>query len=72
MWESMAWLTPRFSVSRAVRKYTEQHYLSAATAYSLRIANQGAVRRQFVDWQHAVNWNWGSLRFEDLRGGNQG
>jgi starch phosphorylase len=67
MRESMACLTPRFSASRAVREYTEQHYLPAATAYHLRIANKGAIGRQMVDWQHAVDRNWGSLRFEDLR-----
>ena len=33
MRESMARLTPLFSASRAVREYTEQHYLPAATAY---------------------------------------
>jgi len=67
MRESMACLTPRFSASRAVREYTEQHYLPAATAYHLRIANKGAIGRQMVDWQYAVDRNWGSLRFEDLR-----
>ena len=63
----MARLTPRFSANRAVREYTEQHYLPAAAAYHLRIADQGAIGRQIVDWQHALDWNWGSLRFEDLR-----
>jgi glycogen phosphorylase len=67
MRESMACLTPRFSASRAVREYTEQRYLPAATAYHLRIANKGAIGRQMVDWQHAVDRNWGSLRFKDLR-----
>src|SRR6185503_7258318 len=32
MRESMARLTPRFSTNRAVREYTEQHYLPAADA----------------------------------------
>ena len=67
MRESMACLTPRFSASRAVREYTEQHYLPAATAYHWRIANKGAVGREMVDWQHAVGKNWGLLRFGDLR-----
>ena len=67
MRESMARLTPRFSAERTVREYTERHYLPAATAYHLRIANKGAIGRQTVDWQHAVNRNWGSLRFGDLR-----
>jgi starch phosphorylase len=67
MRESMARLTPRFSAERTVREYTERHYLLAATAYHLRIANKGAIGRQTVDWQHAVNRNWDSLRFGDLR-----
>src|SRR5208337_3432386 len=67
MRESMARLTPRFSASRAVREYTEQHYLPAAAAYRERAANKGAVGRQVVDWLHAVDRKWDSLRFGDLR-----
>ena len=67
MRESMAQLTPRFSASRAVREYTEQHYLPAATLYRERAANQGAVAKQLVDWRHAVDGKWGALRFGDLR-----
>ena len=36
MRESMARLTPRFSANRAVREYTEQHYVPAASAYRQR------------------------------------
>jgi starch phosphorylase len=43
MRESMAQLTPRFSAGRAVREYSEQHYLPAAAAYRERAANKGAV-----------------------------
>jgi starch phosphorylase len=67
MRESMAQLTPRFSADRAVREYTEQHYLPAATAYCERAANKGAIGKQVVDWRHAVDERWGSLRFGDLR-----
>ena len=66
MRESMARLTPRFSAERTVREYTEQHYLPAANDYHLRIANKGAVGKQMVDWQHAVDRNWRSLRFGDV------
>ena len=45
MRESMARLTPRFSADRAVREYTEQHYLPAATAFRSRVANKGASRQ---------------------------
>ena len=68
MRESMARLTPRFSTNRTVREYTEQHYLPAAAAYRQRVADQGALGRQVVDWQHAVDQKWGSLGFGDVRG----
>ena len=67
MRESMARLTPRFSANRTVREYTEQHYLPAAAAYHLRIANKGAIGRQMVDWQHALEQEWGRLRFGALK-----
>jgi len=67
MRESMARLTPRFSASRAVREYTEQHYLPAAAVYRDRAANKGAIGGQVVDWQHAVDRKWDSLSFGDLR-----
>jgi starch phosphorylase len=67
MRESMARLTPRFSTNRVVREYTEQHYLPAASAYRHRVADKGAVGMQIVEWQHAVDQNWGSVRFGDVR-----
>ncbi|MGA8190984.1 MAG: alpha-glucan family phosphorylase, partial [Candidatus Sulfotelmatobacter sp.] len=67
MRESMARLTPRFAADRAVREYTEQHYLPASVAYRERAANKGTIGSQMVDWQHAVDRKWGSLRFADLR-----
>ena len=67
MRESMARLTPRFSADRAVREYTEQHYLPAAAAYHLRIANKGAIGRQMVDWQHSLEQKWAALRFGEVK-----
>ncbi len=43
MRESMALLTPRFSANRAVREYTEQHYLPAARGYRKRAEKKGAA-----------------------------
>ena len=57
MRESMARLTPRFSANRTVREYTEQHYLPAAAAYRERAADKGAVGREVVEWQQAVDGN---------------
>jgi glycogen phosphorylase len=67
MRESMARLTPRFSANRAVREYTEQLYLPAATAYHLRIANKGAIGRQMVDWQHSLEQKWATLHFGEVK-----
>ena len=67
MRESMARLTPRFSANRAVREYTEQHYLPAAAAYRERAANKGAIGRQMVDWQHSLEQKWAALRFGEVK-----
>ena len=67
MRESMARLTPHFSTNRAVREYTEQHYLPAASAYRERAADKGADRRQLVDWRHALEQKWAALRFGEVK-----
>ena len=67
MRESMARLTPHFSADRAVREYTEQRYLPAATAYHERAANKGSVGRQMIDWQHSLNQKWAGLRFGEVK-----
>jgi starch phosphorylase len=67
MRESMARLTPCFSANRTVREYTEQHYLPAAAAYRERAANEGAVGRQVVDWQHRLEQTWARLHFGEVK-----
>jgi starch phosphorylase len=67
MRESMAQLTPRFSANRAVQTYTKHYYLPAATAYRDRAANNGAVAKQIVAWQHTLQDKWGTLRFGELK-----
>ncbi len=67
MRESMARLTPRFSANRAVREYTEQHYIPAAAAYRERAADKGAVGAQVVDWQHTLEQRWAMLRFGQVK-----
>jgi starch phosphorylase len=64
--ESMARLTPRFSASRTVREYTEQHYVPAAGAYQARMANKGAIGRQVVDWQQSLEQKWATLHFGEV------
>ncbi len=67
MRESMARLTPRFSANRAVREYTEQHYLPAASNYRERTADKGAIGMRMVKWRHALEQKWGALRFGEMR-----
>ena len=67
MRESMARLTPRFSAERAVREYTEHHYLRLATAYHSRVANKGAIGRQMLDWRHNLEQKWGAVHFGELK-----
>ncbi|MGB5742520.1 MAG: alpha-glucan family phosphorylase, partial [Sedimenticolaceae bacterium] len=66
MRESMALLTPRFSTNRAVREYTEQYYLPAASAYRERAADQGACGVDMVNWRHALEQKWPALRFGEV------
>jgi starch phosphorylase len=63
----MASLTPRFSADRAVREYTEQHYLPCAATYRKRVAWKGAVGSQMADWQHALEKEWPALRFGEMK-----
>ena len=63
MRESMSRLTPRFSASRTVCEYTEQHYLPAAAAYQARLAEKGAIGQQIVNWLHSLEQKWATLRF---------
>jgi len=67
MRESMARLTPLFSADRAVREYTEQHYLPAATAYRARTADKGVTGRQIIEWQNALEQKWAALRFGEVK-----
>jgi starch phosphorylase len=67
MRESMACLTTQFSANRAVREYTEQHYIPAAAAYRQRAADKGAVGVQVVNWQHTLDEKWATLRFGEMK-----
>jgi starch phosphorylase len=67
MRESMAQLTPRFSANRAVREYTEQHYLPAAAAYRDRAADKGAAGVDIVSRRQALDRKWTALRFGQVK-----
>ena len=66
MRSSMARLTPRFSTNRAVREYTEHHYLPAAAAYHKRAADKGAVGAQVALWKQHLSDHWHDARFGSL------
>jgi len=70
MRESMARLTSQFSANRAVREYTEGHYIPAAAAYRERAADKGAVGAQAVNWQHTLEKKWATLRFGEVKVGS--
>ena len=65
--ESMAQLTPRFSASRAVREYSEKHYIPGAAAFRARAADKGAVGKQVFDWRQDLDRHWAALRFGDVK-----
>jgi len=67
MRNSMASLTPRFSADRAVREYTERHYLPGAATYRERAAGNGAIGKQVVDWRHALEKEWHALRVGEVK-----
>ena len=63
MRQSMARLTPAFSASRTVREYTEQHYLSAAAAYTDRAAQGGKLGTELLAWRTNLAELWRDVRF---------
>ena len=74
MRQSMARLTPAFSANRAVREYTEQHYLPAAAAYTDRAAQESKLGEELLAWQTKLGELWRDVRFgplkTDLRNGS--
>ncbi len=65
--ESMAVLTQEFSASRAIREYTENHYLPAAAGYKLRAADNGKVGADLLQWQQEMERHWCSVCFGELK-----
>ncbi len=72
MRESMARLTPRFSSNRAVREYTEQHYLPAAASYLERAGDKGKMGVDIANWRHALDLKWTALRFGEVKAETDG
>jgi starch phosphorylase len=66
MRESMARLTLAFSANRAVRDYTEKHYLPSAAKYRERCRGDGNTARELLKWQRQLSETWAKLRFGNL------
>jgi starch phosphorylase len=64
--ESMARLTPEFSATRAIREYTEGHYLPAASGYRERAAGDSKIGASLLQWQQEVAQRWNTVRFGKL------
>ncbi len=64
--ESMARLTPRFSADRAVREYTEKHYIPAAKRFLARSKDKDFGQNR-VAWQQALKKHWSAIRFSDVK-----
>jgi starch phosphorylase len=65
--ESMARLTPEYSANRAVRQYTEEHYIPAAVAYAARTAERGKLGCEILAWQQALARDWSGVSFGALQ-----
>jgi starch phosphorylase len=65
--ESMARLTPEFSATRAIREYTESHYLPAAARYRDRAAGDGALGSSLLEWKQDLDRHWSTVRFAGIR-----
>ena len=65
--ESMARLTPEFSATRAIREYTESHYLPAASRYRDRAVDNGAVGSSLLQWKQDLERYWSTVHFVSIR-----
>ena len=52
--ESMALLTSEFSATRAIREYTKNHYLPAASIYRERTAEDSTLGVSLLHWQQEI------------------
>jgi starch phosphorylase len=65
--ESMARLTPEFSATRAIREYTESHYLPASARYRDRAADDGAIGEGLQEWKQDLERHWSTVRLVRVR-----
>src|SRR5579872_126075 len=65
--ESMAKLTPEFSATRAIREYTENHYLRAASNYQVRAAEDSKQGLAMLHWRQELDRHWNAVSFGAVR-----
>jgi starch phosphorylase len=63
----MAELTHRFSATRTVIEYTEQHYLPSAAEYRERAENHCALGAQILAWKKSIEENWPQIHFNETK-----
>jgi starch phosphorylase len=51
---------------RAIREYTNDHYLPAAAGYNARSANDGKLGADLLQWQRNLGEQWNTLRFGNV------
>ncbi len=61
--ESMARLTLEFSATRAIREYTENHYLPAASNYQERAAEDSKQGLAVLHWRQELDRHWNAVSF---------
>jgi starch phosphorylase len=61
MRNSMGRLTETFSAGRAIREYTEDHYLLAASGFAARSADGHALATELCLWRQEIDRHWGDL-----------
>jgi starch phosphorylase len=65
--ESMARLTPEFSATRAIREYTENHYLPAASGYHERAADESRLGLGVLQWRQELDRHWNTVGLSTVR-----
>ncbi|TLP74252.1 alpha-glucan family phosphorylase [Maribacter sp. ACAM166] len=63
MRNSISTLTPKFSANRAIREYTEEYYIPAATNYQKRAAKESSLGKSIVSIMHDLKKQWDTLQF---------
>ena len=64
---SMSRLTPQFSANRAVREYTEKHYIPSAKMFKTRLQNNGKGAQEILEWKQELASKWNKLRFGEMK-----